>query len=99
MSDTTPNPQGATLSFNRRMRVSKGSRSREISLVVTREMVGSGGISQSRMKDPELWWSILDSVEDHLNENFESIDEIPDQLGGLAAHLTLLTGRGESDDD
>jgi len=98
MSDTAPNPQGATLSFSHPMRVSKGSQSRVVALMVTREMVGPAGISPSRMKDPELWWRILDSVEDHLNENFESIDEVPNQLGGLAAHLTLLTSRGESED-
>jgi hypothetical protein len=87
--DHAPNPQGATLSISRVMHVTKGSRSREIELLVTREMIGSAGISPARMKDPQLWWTILDAVEAHLNETFDSIDELPDQLRDLPAALHL----------
>jgi hypothetical protein len=71
------------------MRISQGSRSRDVELVLTRDMVGPAGISQAAMRDPELWWTILEGVETHLNDTFTSIDEVPDRLCDLTEHLHL----------
>jgi hypothetical protein len=81
------------------MHVTKGTRSRDVELVLTRQMIGSTGISPTTMRDPQLWWSILDAVEAYLNETFESIDELPDQLRDLPAALHLGGDQDRPDDD